>query len=274
MKSFEIDLDGLLTVAAGVIDAGGVLLQANAGFLRLLPASCPRPIGAKVAEFFIQPSFATLAAAGDSHDRESYRGLMTIGDYAGKTRILRGRVRRTATGIRVLAEYDVVEMEKLNDAILDLNRESLIAQHTLTRANVTMKEREVQIVEASLTDVLTGVGNRRKLNQALATEVARVGRIGGSLSAIMADVDHFKLVNDVYGHGAGDKVLARVGALFNSKTRTTDIVARFGGEEFVVLMPHTSLALAVLKAEQLRSALAAEVIEPLLKPVTSSFGVA
>jgi diguanylate cyclase (GGDEF)-like protein len=158
--------------------------------------------------------------------------------------------------------------------MLELNQESSVAQNTLTRANVNLKQREVQILEASLTDALTGVGNRRKLEQALATEISRVRHDGSALSAIMTDVDHFKRVNDEYGHGVGDKVPVQLGALLRSQTRQTDIVARFGGEEFIVLMPHTSLAQAAAKAENLRGALAAELIEPLARPVTASFGVA
>jgi two-component system chemotaxis response regulator CheY len=90
----------------------------------------------------------------------------------------------------------------------------------------------------------------------------------------MADIDHFKYVNDEYGHAAGDRVLAHFGALLRTHTRPTDIVTRFGGEEFIVLMPHTRLAQASAKAEQIRNALAAEQIAPLVRPVTSSFGVA
>jgi len=205
---------------------------------------------------------------------DGYRGLMTIGDYAGKTRTLHGRVWRAEGGLRVLAEYDIADLERISDALLDLNRESSVAQHALTQANVSMKQREVQTVEASLTDALTGVGNRRKLEQALAIEISRVHRGEGSLCAIMADIDHFKRVNDEYGHGAGDAVLKHVGGLLRAQTRPTDIVARFGGEEFVVLMPHTRLPQAATRAEKLRSALAAEIIDPLVKPVTSSFGVA
>lgn len=274
MKSFQIDLDSLLSIAAAVLDADGVLLDANAGFLRLLPAQDASPIGSKVARFFIQPPFAALVQAAESDVQQGYRGLLTIGDFAGTTRTLRGHAWRTSTAIRVLAEYDIAELERLNDSILDLNRVSVESQHTLASANVAMKQREVQIVAASLTDALTGVGNRRRLEQALAAEIARVQRHGGELGAIMADVDHFKRVNDEFGHGVGDRVLVRLGALLKSQTRSTDIVARFGGEEFFVLMPHANLAQAAAKAEQLRAALAAEIIEPLPKPVTSSFGVA
>ena len=273
MKSFPLDLDVLLSVAAAVLDADGVLLEANAAFLRLLPAACSPPLGAKITRFFIQPGFAALAAAKPA-GLACYRGLMTIGDPAGKTRTLHGQVWRSATGIRVLAEYDIAELEMLNDAMLDLNREASVAQHSLARSNVALKQREAQIVETSLTDALTGLGNRRRLDEALAMEISRVRRVGGSLSAIMSDIDHFKRVNDEYGHGGGDRVLERFGALLKQNTRPTDIVARFGGEEFFVLMPHTGLAQAASKAEQLRIALESELIAPLTRPVTSSFGAA
>jgi two-component system cell cycle response regulator len=272
--SSMIDANPLLTVVAGVLDANGALLEANAGFLRLLPPNALQPQGGNVGRFFIQPSFAALLAAAGSADKDGYRGLLTIGDDAGKTRTLRGRVWRGAGGIHLLAEYDIDELERLNDAMLDLNRGSSLAQHSLAQANVALKHREVQILETSLTDVLTGVGNRRKLEQALATEISRVQRSGGTLSAIMADVDHFKSVNDRYGHGAGDKVLTHLGLLLRSQTRPTDIVARYGGEEFIVLMPDTRLPQALMKAGQFRCALEASLIEPLTSAVTCSFGVA
>ena len=273
MKEFPLELDALLTVVAAVLDADGVLLQANEGFTRLLPAKWARPVGTVVARFFIQPVFAELVAAQAGGQVESYRGLMTIGDRTGKTRTLIGRVWRTAGGLRVLAEYDIAELERVGDAMLDLQQESSVSQHDLARDNVALKQREVQSLAASLTDALTGVGNRRRLDQALAAEIGRVARSGGTLSAIMADLDHFKQVNDLHGHGAGDKVLAAVGELFRSLTRVTDIVARFGGEEFIVLMPMAGLAQAAAKAEQLRGKLAGQRMEPLPGPVTSSFGV-
>ncbi len=274
MKAFAIDVATLQTVAAGVLDGSGILLEANAGFLRLLPDRGVTPIGAKVARYFIQPSFAALLLAAGENAAEGYRGLMTIGDIAGRTRTLRGQALGARNGLRVLAEYDIAELERLNEAVLALNRDSSVTQHALTQANVSLKEREGKLVEDSLTDALTGVGNRRRLEQALVIEIARVRRDGGTLSAIMADVDHFKRVNDVYGHDAGDRVLTQFGALLRSQTRLTDVVARFGGEEFFVLMPQAGIAQAAAKAENFRSTLAAARFDPLDGPVTASFGVA
>ncbi|MHB8723207.1 MAG: GGDEF domain-containing protein [Steroidobacteraceae bacterium] len=277
MSSFPGELGTLLTVVAGKLNSEGVLLEANAGLLRITGTP---PIGSKIARLFIQPSFAMLMAALE-RDGGRYEGLLTLGDYAGKTRSLRGRVWRAEHTVMVLAEFDIAELERVNDAMLSLNRESSVAQYSLSQSNMMLKEsnatmaqREGQFVADSLTDALTGVGNRRKLDQALAAEIGRAQRREGPLSAVMADVDHFKRVNDDYGHGAGDKVLAQFGALLKAHTRATDVVARFGGEEFVVLLPHTGLSLAIAKAEQFRHALALRTIEPLTTTVTSSFGVA
>ena len=90
----------------------------------------------------------------------------------------------------------------------------------------------------------------------------------------MTDLDHFKRVNDTYGHDAGDKVLAAFADLLRKQTRATEILARFGGEEFIALMPHTGLKHALSTAERIRETLASTRIEPLSERVTASFGVA
>ena len=94
----------------------------------------------------------------------------------------------------------------------------------------------------TITDALTGVFNRRYLDNRLAEELARSRRYGFSLSVIFLDIDHFKHVNDSHGHPFGDKVLAGVANRISSGLRDTDVAARFGGEEFVVVTPHTESA--------------------------------
>lgn len=274
MSWFAPELEPLVAVAVAALDASGTLIEANAGFLKLIDAAVSQPIGANVARTFIQPDFATLLRGRAGSDGEIYRGLMTIGDYMGRSRSLHGHVWQVDGRLRVLAEYDIEELEQLNDTVLELNREYANAQADLAQVNLKLRQREAQILASSLTDPLTGVGNRRRLEQALAEVVGRAERTDGMLCAFIADLDHFKRVNDTYGHESGDKVLAAFGELLRRGTRATDVVARFGGEEFVVLMPDTCLADGVAIAERIRAAMADCRIEPLPAPVTASFGVA
>ena len=121
-------------------------------------------------------------------------------------------------------------------------------------------------------DQLTGVLNRRGFEERLEVELDRVRRDQVSMGVASFDIDHFKLINDEFGHEAGDQVLAHLGAVLSAKTRTTDVVARTGGEEFVALLPGTDLAGTRVYAERVRRAFAAR--EGLDLPrVTVSAGV-
>ena len=120
-------------------------------------------------------------------------------------------------------------------------------------------------------DPLTGLGNRRVFEEALEREVARASRLAVPLALVLVDVDHFKAVNDGSGHQAGDEVLRRVGAAVASVARASDVAARFGGEEFVILLPDCDEARAIGVAERVRAAIAS-CGGPV--PVTASAGVA
>jgi diguanylate cyclase (GGDEF)-like protein len=110
--------------------------------------------------------------------------------------------------------------------------------------------------QMAITDPLTGVYNRRGLADLGQREVERARRYNRSLTAIMLDIDHFKLVNDRYGHPAGDQVLQALAGRIHENIREIDILARYGGEEFVVLLPEIDLENAVPVAERLRQAIA------------------
>jgi diguanylate cyclase (GGDEF)-like protein len=99
---------------------------------------------------------------------------------------------------------------------------------------------------------LTGLANRRTLDEALPREIARAGRLGGRLSLIIADLDHFKSINDEYGHVTGDQVLALTAAVFGSQSRPYDLAARYGGEEFVLVLPGATTEDAIAIAERIR----------------------
>jgi diguanylate cyclase (GGDEF)-like protein len=135
-----------------------------------------------------------------------------------------------------------------------------------------------RIVERqALVDGLTGLANRRQCEDTLATELARVERFGGPLAVVVADLDWFKDVNDRYGHPAGDVVLREFANLLQETLRDVDLAGRWGGEEFLLILPGTDLAGGAHVAERIRVALAGRIVlsvdgTPI--PVTASFGVA
>ncbi|MDT8446333.1 MAG: diguanylate cyclase [bacterium] len=157
------------------------------------------------------------------------------------------------------------------DAVLaaKTNSKGELEGFTLLAENVTDKKR---IEELSITDPLTGAFNRNKLTQAFEREIARAERYSQPLSVILLDLDHFKLVNDTHGHLVGDQVLVATVQLLQRELRKTDILGRWGGEEFLVLCPETENPGAVLLAEKLRLALEAAV-HPSAGRVTVSIGV-
>jgi diguanylate cyclase (GGDEF)-like protein len=106
--------------------------------------------------------------------------------------------------------------------------------------------------ELSHTDALTHLPNRRRLELDLDMEIARSLRYNRPIACIMLDVDHFKKVNDIHGHQAGDEILSEFGAAFSSSLRDTDTAYRYGGEEFCVLLRETDAEAAVVVAERLR----------------------
>lgn len=126
------------------------------------------------------------------------------------------------------------------------------------------------------TDQLTSVSNRSRFFELGEAEVARWNRFRQPLSALMIDIDHFKLVNDSRGHAAGDEVLKQVAASLHSGLRSIDVIGRLGGEEFAILLPSIDLEGAAMVAERLRRAVAtlAPTVEGEALPVTISIGVA
>jgi len=135
-------------------------------------------------------------------------------------------------------------------------------------------QRQAEMLKLSLTDPLTGVANRRRLDEQLDVEVNRVQRYGGTLSLAVADLDHFKRINDEYGHETGDAVLKAFTRIMEAHVRDVDLVARQGGEEFVILMPQSGRDAAETVAERIRQCLAHTPLPPLRLPVTVSLGVA
>ena len=146
-------------------------------------------------------------------------------------------------------------------------------QNALTAAQDRISLQGQQLAKISHTDRLTGLFNRRRLDEALAFEIERSARYGQPFSVVLADVDKFQSVNEEHGHQAGDTVLVAMADAFGQGVRKSDLLARWGGEEFLVLCSNTDLAGAATMAENLRQLVQAEELA-VVGHKTCSFGVA
>lgn len=151
---------------------------------------------------------------------------------------------------------------------------AIIVTVTLGMALMTGERLQADLDRQARQDPLTGALNRRAFTQDAEREVARARRIGSPLSLLMMDLDHFKQINDELGHAAGDDILRRFVAVAGRELRAEDVFCRFGGEEFVALLPDTAAAQALAAGERLRTAFAIEAATvPRPAPVPFAFTV-
>lgn len=141
--------------------------------------------------------------------------------------------------------------------------------YTAISQNITDKKR---VEELSITDQLTQLHNRMYLENSFQKEMKRAKRYNHSLAVIMLDIDHFKEVNDTFGHDVGDNVLVTIAKVLSEHIRETDILGRWGGEEFLIISPHTNMREAYALAEKLRIAIEACPID-IIGHKTCSFGI-
>ncbi len=171
----------------------------------------------------------------------------------------------TETGELIHTDFRLSQVKRSDGSLLLIN----MIVNDITK-NVELQsalERESRL------DHLTQLMNRRSYEEALTKEMARSRRYGIPLSLIIMDIDNFKKVNDNYGHDFGDYVLVQIAQILRIHTRSSDLVARWGGEEFIILMPETSQAEAALAAEKLRKNIEQMPLEHDIV-ITMSFGVA
>jgi diguanylate cyclase (GGDEF)-like protein len=231
-------------------------------------------------------------ALGATHDAEQLMRLVV--EAAIEATSAAGGVLVGTSGSLVTAGYPDKGSERLEVPLLagSINFGSLIlfgdefseedritaislASHAVVALDNARLHRIVE--RQALIDGLTGLANRRQCEETLADELARVERFGGSLAVVVADLDWFKDVNDRHGHPAGDSVLSEFAALLQETLRDVDLAGRWGGEEFVLILPGTDLAGGAQVAERIRAALAGRIVLAVDRTpitVTASFGVA
>lgn len=221
---------------------------------------------------------AYISHQSDSYQIE-YRCRMHSGDYLWIED--RGRVvlwNEDGTVGRMIGAHRNIHLQKLAQLALELKNQQLEQQveartRELRNANLALEDKILEVEALAEKDPLTGAYNRHRFDRTLRSEITRAQRHGSSLSLIIFDLDHFKEVNDSYGHTVGDKVLVKLTELVSRNIRGNDLMARWGGEEFMIVAPNDDLAAAASMAEKLRQLAAdSKVLED--RAVTCSFGVA
>ncbi len=152
---------------------------------------------------------------------------------------------------------------------------AVLLRREIVRGHQALAKKQTELEFLATHDTLTGLYNRREFMRLAEMELVRRARFPSDTCVLMVDLDFFKKINDQYGHPAGDEVLQQVAALLKKSVRATDVVARMGGEEFIVLLPSTDRPGALAVAEKLRSALREKPlqVQGLAVPVTASLGV-
>ncbi|HLJ55890.1 MAG TPA: diguanylate cyclase, partial [Chthonomonadaceae bacterium] len=164
------------------------------------------------------------------------------------------------------------QMERTNVQLEEMNERLEAQKSELQASNRTLERLNSQLEALATTDCLTGLNNHRRFQETLRSEIERAARTGSTLSVLLLDVDEFKAYNDTYGHPAGDTVLKMLGDILRDTARSSDLVSRYGGEEFAIIVTDSDAEGAMFAAERFRVA-----IESAPWPerrITASFGVA
>ncbi|MFZ2404690.1 MAG: GGDEF domain-containing protein [Methylobacter sp.] len=162
--------------------------------------------------------------------------------------IINSRLANIAKEIQEHTQKEAIQRQKTQQQLDDLVDKIKVMESESSDLKSKLKIANNQ----ALRDTLTGLPNRNAYNERLETELARWKRYHSPLSLIVWDIDHFKNINDNYGHKAGDKVLLLIAKQLSDHSRTTDFISRFGGEEFTMLLPNTDIKAALVVANQLR----------------------
>jgi len=233
-------LDGML-----VLDSQQRIIDINPSARKMIKGGDAIKIGDPLASVLPE-----LCPTAEDMKRQSNTQILSLNETREDRRFVDVRMtlisgNKSGTNCSLLILRDITKRKNIEDSLNKANQE-------LEKRIHEIQILQTQLKEESIRDPLTRLYNRRYMEDALQREFAHATRDGYPVSIIMADIDHFKKVNDTYGHSAGDEVLVQLSQLFMANFRMEDIVCRFGGEEFLIVMPETSAETAFLRIDALR----------------------
>ncbi len=265
-QSWLADFHG---IAAALLHLDGRIVQASEGFRSALAGECE----VNAAPCFAQPRFADLAALPTDDQGLIYAGPIAFGRSQSSRHAYSGKIFRHGDRLLVVAEMDYVAFGRISDELGRLRKEVEELRHLQSRRDKSLEHALGEIDTLRRQDTLTGLYNRRELDLRLDAEIARRDRYNIALSLILLDMDGFSAVNEAVGRELADEVLQHLGTLLRQRVREVDLVVRYGGQEFAILLPETSEMGALILADRLRAELETQVLPHLANPVTASFGV-
>jgi len=261
----------------------GLLLLSLAGFGVLVWSELQHksPKSATAADRQVAPKIAAAAKQLDGETTailKLVRGYIDAGERYSVTLAEADRSLpklATPAEIGVIVKFLLAENNKMQNEARELKKSLEQSKSQIDNLRSNLAEAR----EMGMRDPLTSLSNRRRFDESLAREVREARARGRALTLVMADIDNFKKVNDVFGHKIGDEILKMFARVLVDNARSSDIIARYGGEEFAVILPGTELEYAMQVTERMRSQLEAKQLAvsesgQQIGKVTASFGVA
>jgi len=234
---------------------------------------------------YVSPAVAQLyGATPEETMTRRLEEVLPLHSLETVTKLLAEELTAEATGTADPKRTRTVEIEEYRkdgsliwvESVLSFQRDEGGQPVAIIGVSRDMTERRrlrEELRSLAITDPLTGAFNRRHFQEVLGWEIQRSSRYASSFSLIMLDIDHFKAINDRFGHLTGDRVLVELADLLRQRIRSADLLVRWGGEEFLIMLAHTDLDQAILLAEGLRGILQARLF-PEIGHLTVSLGVA
>lgn len=258
-------------IAWAVAIAGAIGASAwGAGLLRNGRNTWERTIGPSRRDDLIDAELAKVVTVIKSRLAHDERYAQLLSEVQGQL-----AKRPSADELTAIIDLIVAENLKAKESAANAMRDLKKSHATIAKLQQSLDE----AVAETMKDTLTGIGNRRSFDLALDDAIATAGVSGRPMTLVLCDLDHFKKVNDEFGHAMGDQVLKLAAQALSSTVRGSDIVCRYGGEEFAIILPNTELkeALAVserIRAQLLSKTLAVRGTTKTVGTISASFGVA